>query len=81
MTDRLPRDREKALEAIATGRYEGRRATQAHPLCVCDNRSTTRPETPPIHNLANCCDKCDDRAWQAWRDAERDWRKRPCPVH
>lgn len=76
MSDRLPRDREKALEAIATGSYTGRRASLAHPLCNC------REERPVWKRLDY---EADPEAWRVEWDAHhaavQTWIKRRCPVH
>ncbi len=44
MTDRLPRDRERALAAIADGTYSGREPTTAHPMCKCGKPVQCPPE-------------------------------------
>lgn len=74
MTDRLPRDREKALEAIATGRYTGRVATSAHPLCRCQDLVTYPPR--PEFDSGRLCGGQEqiDYIRKEWPVLMREWR-------
>lgn len=90
MSDRLPRDREKALEAIASGSYSGRQATRAHPLCKCADPVPRPSFLPPCTRCgAEKNEKCRQPGpvcgptshKRYWRRVDEHMAGAVCPVH